>query len=100
MLHTADCKMIAQAEAFQSQCMWKNRKMKFVMKMCISTFARRLPQLENVRYLVNNADIWYSAMGKCKLPNSGPITSSKEQQTQSQLFEECKLNLRRGIATS
>lgn len=51
--------------------------------MCISTFTNRLPQLENVRYLVINTDIWYSAIGKCKLPNSGPITSSKEQQIQS-----------------
>lgn len=53
------------------------------MKTCTSTFTSGLPQLENVRYLVINTDIWYSATGKCKLPNSGPITSSKEQQIQS-----------------
>lgn len=70
------------------------------MKMCISTFTSSLLQLENVSYLAIDTDIWYSATGKCKLLNSGPITSHKEQQIQSQLFEECKLNLRRGNATS
>lgn len=66
---------------FHTQHMWKNHELKFVMRMCVST--SMLPQLENVKYLVINADICYSALGKSKLPNSGPITSSKAQQIQS-----------------
>lgn len=68
---------------FHTQHMWKNHELKFVMRLCVSTFTSMLPQLENVKYLVINTDIWYSALGKCKLPNSGPITSSKAQQIQS-----------------
>lgn len=68
-------------ETLQSQYMWKNHKRKFVMKMCISTFKSRLLQLVHLIYLVIN--IWHSTTGKCKLPSSGQMTFSKEQQTQS-----------------
>lgn len=73
----------ALVETLQSQYMWGRQKLKFVTEMCISTFTSRLLQLVHLIYLVISNGIWRSATGKCKLPYSGQITFSKEQQIQS-----------------